>query len=149
MNRLTGGFGALALLAGVFLAGALTGAAGMRMWQAETTVESAEQVDRPERRQRDGGRRSHSRSEDRFLKDLTEKLQLEEDQTTRIGALLATSRNVSDSLYGTIAPSMREHLERTRAAVREVLTEEQREGFDAMLESRRRRGRRGSEPGSR
>lgn len=140
MSRLGGGLGAVAVLAGVFVGGALTGAAGMKMWAPDQAPTSEERVDRPDRRQRDGGRRSHRGSGDRFLKSLSKRLELDQEQEAAISALLASSRSVSDSLYGSIEPTVRQHLEQTRNKIRELLTDEQREQFDSMVRSQRRRG---------
>ena len=146
MSRPTGGVGAVALLAGVFMAGVLSGAASMRIWSNDAPQAAAEPGPRAEGRNGEG-RRPPRRSDDRFLKDLTERLDLSQDQRAQLSEVVSASRSRSDSLYHSIGPALREHLEETRGQIRELLTDEQRERFDAMSKERRRRGRSGRDSG--
>jgi Spy/CpxP family protein refolding chaperone len=131
----------MAAVAALFLVGVLTGALGMYVWESRTS----DGPPRPgpgmhERGPRGGpgwGRGGRGFGE-RLMRDLD----LSEEQRTAIDTIVAESRAEGERLRREFGPVLREHMQQTRERIREVLTEEQRERFDALNREHRRRAER-------
>ncbi|MDX1623639.1 MAG: hypothetical protein R3199_06630 [Gemmatimonadota bacterium] len=110
----------LALLAVVFVAGALAGAALDRWWTASTAPPSEDIPVGP--MVRDGR-----------LPPAFERIDLTDEQRERIEAILATWQPRVDSLLGTTLPALRAVTDSVRQEVEAVLTPEQRERLAELL----------------
>lgn len=119
----------LGLLAGAYLAGALSGAAVVRVVSADEPA-----VRSPAREEH---RREHSGP------DLFDELGLTEEQRRRVEAILERRRNQVDAFWDEFGPKLRAIRDSTRSEIRAVLTPEQRELEDRLW--RARHGRRGKD----
>ncbi len=127
---------ALALLLVVLLMGGVAGVAVDRMLVGERTAVG-------NRDHRDGGR-DHRRS---YIDWLAAELELTDDQHADIELLLDEYREQVSAQWHEMRPRFEEFRAQFRAEVREVLTQEQIEAYEALLarEAERRRARNGKE----
>ncbi len=133
---------AAVILVAVFAAGGLSGAAVMEL--AHGDPPPVEQERRDGRDGREGSRGRYGQSE-RFLGFLNTRLELSEEQQASIRSILVRNEKDARELWNGIRADLEAGVERTRAEIREVLTPEQVEKFDAILTEERGR-RRGSGP---
>lgn len=120
---------ALVVLIVVFFAGALAGAAYVRV---------AHNMDRhPRSHESRGHRHRHARL---FSADgpLGQRLNLTAEQRARIEAILHEDSASTDSLLRTMRPVLKAHFDSTATAIRAVLTPEQRAEFEHYRKERRR-----------
>jgi len=132
---------AMAAVASLFLVGVLTGALGMFVYDSRKA--SGPPPPGPalhERGPRGGPDRGHGRRG--FGERLFRELDLSEEQRAAIDTIVAESREEGERLRREFGPVLREHMRRTRDRIREVLTAEQRERFDALDRQQRRRSER-------
>ena len=102
-----------------------------------------ERAGRAERGDRREPSRDRDRS-DRFRERLVERLDLDEDQTTRLDAFLEANRAEASAFWDDTWARYHELRLRFREQIREILTEPQREDFDAWMQRHERDGRRRS-----
>jgi Spy/CpxP family protein refolding chaperone len=121
----------LALLAAVFVAGGLAGAAVERLRVP---------ADVP-------GDRGRFRTPSGEIPDFYERLDLTSEQRSRIQAILDAGRPETDSLLRVAIPRLRELTESTRTAIRDVLTPEQQSRLDERFRRSREESRRSGERG--
>ena len=122
MNRVA----AFASVAALFLVGVLVGGLG-------TCLFFANQPHRPG----PGGFRG-----DHFVELLERELALTADQMLRIEEILEQSHADGDALRREMLPRLRTAMAETRDRIREILTPEQRAGFDELHQQHRRRAER-------
>jgi Spy/CpxP family protein refolding chaperone len=111
--RVTG----IAILAIMFLVGALSGAATMRVVSADDTP------------MRMGPQRAHP--------DLLERLELTPEQRSRIDGILERRRAEMEEFWDQHRPTLRAITDSTRAELRALLTPEQREIEERFMEERK------------
>jgi Spy/CpxP family protein refolding chaperone len=107
----------IAILALMFLVGALSGAATMRVVSADDAS------------MRMGPQRAHP--------DLLERLELTPEQRTRIDAILERRRAEMEEFWDQHRPALRAITDSARAELRAVLTPEQREIEERFMEERK------------
>lgn len=122
----------LGLLAAVFVVGALSGAAVDR---ALDTRDGGRAEARRDDARRDSGRRRY----------VFEELDLTADQRARIDSVLEARRMQISAFWDSAGPRMQEIVDSTRAGIRGVLTAEQREEYERLLNARRRDDDRGDD----
>ena len=125
---------ALTLLLVVLLMGGVAGAAIDRIFVSErATVENRDRRD---------GDRDRRRS---YIDWLAEELTLTDEQRGEIEVLVDRYREQVSDQWKEMRPKFEEFQTQLRAEIRDVLTEEQLEAYEALLakESERRHGRRG------
>ena len=115
---------ALISVAGLFLLGIVIGAMGMHLYDAQHSYP--------------GPPRDGARHESR-LNRLDQLLDLTPEQKTRIDEIRKESRVEAEALHEAMLPQVREHMERTRQRIEEVLTPEQREKFNELAQQHRAR----------
>lgn len=115
---------ALVAVAGLFLLGIVVGSLGMHLYDA--------------RRPFDGPPRGGTRH-DFHAERLDQLLDLTPEQERRIEEIRRESRAQSEALHEQMLPKVREHMERTRQRIEEVLTPEQRQKFNELAEQQRAR----------
>ena len=76
--------------------------------------------------------------QDDFVDRLEKRLGLTAEQREEVDRILYESHVGREQLRGRVEPLVREHLERTHERIAEVLTPEQREAFDRLIERHRR-----------
>ncbi len=147
------------VIIGVFVAGALGGAA-VRSFVGIGSEDRGPVVGEEEgwRGYSAEGRRSQSpnafRRSDRFMEHLVKNLELRPEQADEMRAILDERERETSALFESIEPRLREAVKRTESEVREVLDGEQRDRFDEIVREGRRRhrdrgdGRGGSGPPS-
>jgi Spy/CpxP family protein refolding chaperone len=125
---------ALTLLLVVLLMGGAAGAAIDRMLVSDRAT--AENRDRP------GDDRDHRRS---YIEWLAAELTLTDDQRANIEVLVEQYREQVSAQWKEMRPKFEEFQTQLRAEIRDILTEEQLEAYEALLakESERRHSRRG------
>ena len=125
---------ALALLAGVFLAGSVAGAAIDRALSGADA-----RAEQPDRR---GGERDHRHS---YIDWLATELELSADQRASVELIVEQYREQVSAQWHEMRPRFEEFKEQFRAEVRGVLTQDQLEDYEALLaqEAERRHSRRG------
>lgn len=125
------------VLAVTFLAGALAGAAVLRVADAESV---------PSRGYAHHG--GSGRSPFAPGSPLSERLQLTPAQRTQVDAILAAEKPRADSLFHAMGESIRAVIHDTHARVRAVLTPAQRKEYDRFMAERRQmiRRERGDSP---
>jgi Spy/CpxP family protein refolding chaperone len=116
---------ALVSVAGLFLLGIVIGALGMHLYDARHPFPGPPPP---------GGARMGLRTE-----RLDELLDLTPEQKARIDEIRRESRAEGEALHAEMLPRVREHLERTRKRIAEVLTPEQRAKFDELANRQRAR----------
>ncbi|HEY8483165.1 MAG TPA: hypothetical protein VIL13_01045 [Longimicrobiales bacterium] len=114
----------LGMLAGAFLAGALSGAAVVRVVSADEPAVRA------------GAEEEHGRRHSR--PNLFDELDLTEEQRIQIEAILERRRKQIDAFWAEFGPKLRAIRDSTRSEIREVLTPEQRELEERLWRARRR-----------
>jgi hypothetical protein len=119
----------LALLLGAFLIGGVTGAVLDRTLAGKAAREASES-----RRGRDRGAS--------YLDWLSQELALSEQQRNEVAAVLERNREEVAALWEETRPAFEEVRNRLRAEVQELLTDEQRVVYDALIASERDRRRR-------
>lgn len=119
----------LGMLVGAFLAGALSGAAVVRVLSADEPVA------------RSGAREEHGRRHSG--PDLFDELGLTEEQRIQVDAILERRRKQIDAFWAEFGPILRAIRDSTRSEIREVLTPEQRELEDRFWRARHGRPGRG------
>lgn len=136
---MTSGWRAAGILFTVFAAGGLAGAATVEIFHEEAPVQ------RNQRGGRGGPPSASTRfgDSDRFVHFLKSRLEITEQQEEDIREILTRSEEEAGSLYESIRPRLESGVEETRAQIRDVLTAEQLERFDAVLSEERGRRRRG------
>lgn len=132
-----------------FLTGALAGVAGERI-RASRVPEPLpfERPFGPPRAGR-GGAGGPARGFE-FVPQLYERLDLTEDQRSTIRRIFEESRPITDSILGQTFPLLRATMDSVRRAVHAVLTPEQRDRLDTIVEAFGRRAGfrgRGMRPG--
>lgn len=123
----------MALLLVTFVAGTLAGAAANRVV-----------VDReaPAAEGREGDRRERRPSTEDFLS----RLELTAEQRTAIDSILDMRRGQIDGIWKEMRPRMRALGDSARVEIGSVLTDEQREAYEAFLREQRERHRGGRGP---
>jgi hypothetical protein len=122
-----------ALLLGlVFALGLASGALGLRLYEQS--------------RGTSGDRRWGHFDRERYVSRVTQELQLNADQRKELDRILDDTRDEFAKLRETIQPRVGEIKERTRARIRQMLTPDQQQRFEAFLkeweaERQRRRER--------
>jgi Spy/CpxP family protein refolding chaperone len=116
---------ALAAVFSLFVVGVLVGGFAVHLYYAEQP--------------RGGWDRGERFRSVRFVERLERDLSLTTEQRARIDEILQQARIESDRLHRELVPRVREHMERTRAEIRDVLTPEQQAKFDALRERYRER----------
>jgi len=137
----TGGWRAAGILFAVFGAGSLAGAAVVEVLHEELPAQVNQRGGRggpPEAPTRFG-------DSDRFVHFLKSRLDLTEQQSEAIREILVRNGEEAGSLYESIRPRLEAGVEEARDQIRDVLTPEQLERFDAVLSEERGRRRRGRE----
>ncbi|MEZ4416829.1 MAG: hypothetical protein R3E10_13855 [Gemmatimonadota bacterium] len=145
-RRGAGWMGPAGLILSVFVAGALTGAAGAR-WvdrRPPGLPPGVERADGREPGRRDEGRRS--RSSNRFLEEITERLHLSDTQRTQIDSIVQAQRRRSREVMESIRPELSATLDSMNTAIEAVLDPEQRPEFEQILDEVRQRSDRASGP---
>ena len=84
-----------------------------------------------------GGPRGRA-MQDHFVERLDRHLGLTAEQREEVDRILYESHVGRERLKGRVEPLVREHLERTHERIADVLTPEQREEFEGMIERHRR-----------
>jgi hypothetical protein len=130
---------AIALLILVFVSGALSAAAVVRITSDDDRRDGF--------RDRQGGPppgafgppggRGGQRSPVRLAPGLLAELNLDEEQATEIRSVLEQHREMSEAILEGVQPALRAQLDTARAAVRAVLSPEQQEIYDRYLEEHR------------
>lgn len=115
---------ALVSVVGLFLLGTVVGALGMHLYDARHPFAGPP---------RDGARQEFHAERLGQLLDLTP------EQKARIDEIRREGRAEGEALHREMLPKVREHMERTRRLIEEVLTPEQREKFDELAEQHRAR----------
>jgi Spy/CpxP family protein refolding chaperone len=113
---------ALISVAGLFLLGIVVGAMGMHLFDGLHPFSGPS---------RDGARH------DWHGERLDQLLELTPDQKARIDEIRRESRADAEALHEEMLPKVREHMERTRQRIEEVLTPEQREKFTELASKHR------------
>jgi len=124
------------LLAVVFAAGALTSAAVLRIAEADPTPPTPGMRGEPPTF-RGGPPGRGGRGGGGLAPDLAENLALSEAQRAEVGRILEAHRERSREILVNMEPLLAAQLDSARAAIRNVLGEEQRAQFDAYLEQHR------------
>lgn len=106
------------VLVAVFVLGSVTGAALTGLYRSRASG------DRPEARER--------AMHERFEK-MRQELNLTEQQTTAVRAILDETRNEYRALKTELRPRFEEPRQKARARIRALLTPEQQQKFDAMV----------------
>ena len=114
---------ALALLAGVFLLGGVTGAAVDRMWIGASATSAAR-----ERGDSDNDRRRG------YIEWLSGELGLTEEQRAEVEVIVERHRGQLSALWREMRPSFEELKSQLRDEIREVLTEEQLKAYEALIQ---------------
>ena len=109
---------------GLFVIGILIGALGTHLYYAHAMVAPAG----PPGRAMQGS----------FANRLDRRLGLSAEQREEVDRILYESHVGREQLRGKVEPLVREHLERTHERIAELLTPEQREEFEGMIERHRR-----------
>jgi hypothetical protein len=124
---------ALALLGAALLLGGVAGAAVDRVLVGGSAEAATS------RRGSDRDRRSS------YLDHLSAELQLTEDQRSQVQVIVEQHREQVSALWREMRPRFEELKGQVHAEIRELLTEEQRTAYEALLdkEARRRHGRKG------
>jgi Spy/CpxP family protein refolding chaperone len=128
---------ASALLVGVLLLGALAGVAVDRTLLSRSATQTTEG--------RRGGDRDRRTS---YMDWLSAELDLNADQRTQIETLVAQHRDQVSGFWGEMRPRLEELQAQLRAEISDVLTDEQRTEYEALMEKhseRHRRSRNGEE----
>ena len=120
---------AIFIALGIFAIGIVCGALGQRYLQ---------QTERPPFSS-EGTRRGGPSRADRVLDIMTRNLALTEDQRRAIGGILHQSREEIGSIRAQIREQMQAREATVREKIRAVLTEEQREKYDATMQRMERR----------
>ena len=117
-----------ALLIATFIAGALAGAAVIRVVSAE-----GPDGERFEHRARFGGPRG-------FVLDdqLADEIGLSAEQRTQVRAILERRDREAKEMWGSFQPRLHEFGNAVRGEIHEVLTPAQRERFDSAIDQRRK-----------
>ncbi len=136
---------AAAILVAVFAAGGLSGAAVMELVHEDPAPVERERRDG--REGRDGNRGRFGQSEG-FLRFMNARLELSDEQQASIRAILIRNEKDARELWNGIRADLEAGIEQTRNEIREVLTPEQIERFDAILSEERGRRRGGAPRGS-
>lgn len=124
MKRVT----ALAAVFSLFAVGVLVGGFAVHLYYAKDQPGRGDRVDRVDR----------FRAE-RFIERLERDLALTAEQRARIDEILQQARVESDELHRELVPRVRDQMQQTRVRIRDVLTPEQQEKFDALHERYRER----------
>jgi Spy/CpxP family protein refolding chaperone len=106
------------VLLGVFILGSATGAALTGLYRSRASG------DRPEARER----AMHERFE-----NMRRELNLTDEQTTAVRAILDETRNEYRALKTELRPRFEEPRQKARARIRALLTADQQKKFDAMV----------------
>ena len=106
------------VLLGVFILGSPTGAALTGLYRSRASG------DRPEARERS----MHERFE-----NMRRELNLTEEQTTAVRAIIDETRNEYRALKTELRPRFEEPRQKARARIRALLTPEQQKKFDSMV----------------
>ena len=115
---------ALAALAGLFLLGVVSGGLGAHLYYARALA-------RPP---------GPPPFVDRFMgPHLERRLDLSPEQRRQVREVLDETRRETEALRHDLAPRMREVMERSEQRIRKILTAEQRERFEQLRRSHRRR----------
>ena len=109
---------------GLFVIGILIGALGTHLYYAHTLRPPGGAPGRP--------------GQDFFADRLDQRLGLSEEQREEVDRILRESHAGREQLKGKVEPLVREHLETTHRRIAEVLTPEQREEFERMIDRHRR-----------
>jgi len=143
MTSWTGGtkLGAWLAIGGVFLAGALGGAAAVTVLGNEREEGAPESVDRLPGPQRglSGRTAGEFGRPDWFVRALDKHVDLSDEQEAQIREILARREQESRALFESIKPEMDRTLEQARADVRALLTDEQQAGMDEYVAQARDR----------
>ncbi|HEX8128400.1 MAG TPA: hypothetical protein VF527_04810 [Pyrinomonadaceae bacterium] len=115
----------LLVLLAVFLLGGVTGASLASFYRLRGDHE------RPERRQKGGGKR-----EDKIFESMRRDLSLTEQQATEIRAILEQTRNDYRALRAEVRPRYDAVRQNARTRIRALLTPEQQKLFDARAAER-------------
>ena len=113
---------------GLFLVGIVIGAVGSQIYQARPTA--------PPWAARGG--RDHPPRHLRFLHRLERRLDLTDEQSRRIAAVLEESRSEGAAIRREVAPRVEAQMRRARERIEEILTPAQREEFHRMVRRNRR-----------
>jgi Spy/CpxP family protein refolding chaperone len=111
---------------GLFLLGVVIGALGMHLVQVNRFMP------RPDRFMADG---VHGPV---FFERLESRLDLTAEQSRQIGEILQDAREEGRAMHEEMLPRVHGLIEATQESIREVLTPEQREKFDQILQRHRR-----------
>lgn len=122
---------ASALLVGVLLLGAAAGVAVDRTLLSRSATETTEG--------RRGGDRDRRTS---YMDWLSAELDLNADQRTQIETLVDQHREQVSGLWSELRPRLEELQSQVRAEISEVLTDEQRTEYEALMEEHSERHRR-------
>src|SRR5213593_4149729 len=106
------------VLLGVFILGSATGAALTGLYRSRASG------DRPEARER----AMHERFE-----NMRRELNLTDEQTTAVRAIIDETRNEYRALKTELRPRFEEPRQKARARIRALLTADQQKKFDAMI----------------
>jgi Spy/CpxP family protein refolding chaperone len=104
------------LLVGVFVLGAVTGSALTGLYRSRASGPAARE------------RAMHERFE-----NMRRELNLTDDQTTQVRAIIDETRNEYRSLRAELRPRFEEPRQKARAKIRAILTPDQQKKFDAMV----------------
>lgn len=124
-------FWALALLVGAFLIGGVTGAVVDRGLARRSSAETQES--------RRGGERDRRQS---YLDWLTSELSLSEQQRDQVAIILERNREDVAALWQETRPAFEDLKNHLRGEVRDVLNDEQRTAYEALIAAERERHRR-------
>lgn len=138
-----------AVLVAVFIAGAMAGAAVVRFagWGASdrTLVRVQADRDRPDGPPGDRAERDGPGDRDRgpyaLARYLEEELDLGEEQQERVQEILLRRQQEAQEMFRESRQRFESHLDSTMSEVREVLSAEQEEEFEELIERMRERRR--------